>query len=474
MVFLFSGVTGLFASDGTVIDTGATAWMLTSTALVLLMIPGLAMFYGGLVRSKNVLGTIMHSYVAMGIISVLWVIAGYSMCFGGNILGGWFGWNPDYFFLKGIDSSIMDAGIPEYVFSMFQGKFAIITPALIAGAFAERVSFKAYCFFIVLWSILVYNPLCHWVWASDGFLFKLGAKGAIDFAGGTVVHISAGVSGLVAALYLGARRGYPYQVIRPNNLVITMLGAGLLWVGWFGFNAGSSISSGLSTAQALVATQVAAAAGALAWIIIESTHQGKATALGFASGILAGLVAVTPAAGVVQPYGAMALGMIASIVCYMAIMMKNKLGYDDSLDAFGIHGTHCQHRKNLLLHRRQALRYHQAHGCLYPWGGPRPQRLDIAKPLPGQPRLQRAGGRPARTLPQRGRSTVLGRRSGGLHLRAAGCGRCRKSSLSGAQLGLADCTGGRIPAEGARHPPGAGGDGLSDEGFAGSDRHFAQ
>jgi Amt family ammonium transporter len=338
-MFLFFSLTGLFAADGTAIDSGATAWMLTSTALVLLMIPGLAMFYGGLVRSKNVLGTIMHSYVAMGIISVLWVIVGYSMCFGGNILGGWFGWNPDYFFLKGIDTNVMDAGIPEYVFSMFQGKFAIITPALIAGAFAERVSFKAYCFFIALWSLLVYNPLCHWVWASDGFLFKLGAKGAIDFAGGTVVHISAGISGLVAALYLRARRGYPYQVIRPNNMVITMLGAGLLWVGWFGFNAGSSISSGLSTAQALTATQVAAAAGALSWVIIESMHQGKATALGFASGILAGLVAVTPAAGVVQPWGAMALGIVASMLCYMAIMLKNKLGYDDSLDAFGIHGV---------------------------------------------------------------------------------------------------------------------------------------
>jgi len=337
--FLFISLTGLYASDGAVIDTGATAWMLTSTALVLLMIPGLAMFYGGLVRSKNVLGTIMHSYVAMGIISVIWVILGYSMCFGGNVLGGWFGWSSDYFFLKGIDTNVMDAGIPEYVFSMFQGKFAIITPALIAGAFAERVSFKAYCFFIALWSVLVYNPLCHWVWASDGFLFNLGAKGAIDFAGGTVVHISAGISGLVAALYLGARRGYPYQVIRPNNLVITMLGAGLLWVGWFGFNAGSSISSGLSTAQALVATQVAAAAGALSWVIIESRHQGKATALGFASGILAGLVAVTPAAGVVQPWGAMVLGIVASLVCYMAIMLKNKLGYDDSLDAFGIHGV---------------------------------------------------------------------------------------------------------------------------------------
>jgi Amt family ammonium transporter len=339
MVLLFIiSTTGLFAADNTPVDSGATAWMLTSTALVLLMIPGLAMFYGGLVRSKNVLGTIMHSFVAMGIISVLWVIVGYSMSFGKNVLGGWFGWNSNYFFLKGIDTNIMDAGIPEYVFTMFQGKFAIITPALIAGAFAERVNFKAYCFFIAIWSLLVYNPICHWVWSSDGFLFHLGAKGAIDFAGGTVVHISAGVSGLVAALYLGARRGYPYQVIRPNNMVITMLGAGLLWVGWFGFNAGSSVSSGLSTAQALTATQVAAASGALFWILIESFHQGKATALGFASGILAGLVAVTPAAGVVQPYGAMILGIMASSICYMGIQLKNKLGYDDSLDAFGIHG----------------------------------------------------------------------------------------------------------------------------------------
>ncbi len=339
MILLFAAGSGVFAADATPIDTGATAWMLTSTALVLLMIPGLAMFYGGLVRTKNVLGTIMHSFAAMGIMSILWVAVGYSMSFGPSILGGWFGWNPDYFFLRGIDESIMSAGVPEYVFSMFQGKFAIITPALIAGAFAERVSFKAYVVFIALWGIFVYNPLAHWVWASDGFLFNLGAAGAIDFAGGTVVHISAGVSGLIAVLYLGARRGYPYQVIRPNNLVITMLGAGLLWVGWFGFNAGSSISSGLSTAQALTATQVAAAAGAMTWMIIEGMHRGKATALGFASGILAGLVAVTPAAGVVQPYGALILGILASLICYMAIMLKNKLGYDDSLDAFGIHGV---------------------------------------------------------------------------------------------------------------------------------------
>ncbi|MBN1435559.1 MAG: ammonium transporter [Sedimentisphaerales bacterium] len=321
------------------IDSGATAWMLTSTALVLLMVPGLAMFYGGLVRTKNVLGTMMHSFAAMGIMSVLWVVCGYAMCFGENVFGGWFGWNSDYVFLRGIDTSIMDAGVPEYVFAMFQGKFAIITPALIAGAFAERVTFKGYCVFIALWGILVYNPLCHWVWAGDGFLFNMGANGAIDFAGGTVVHISAGISGLVAAIYLGSRRGYPKTAMPPSNLVLTMIGAGLLWVGWFGFNAGSSISCSLVTAQALTATQVAAAAGALVWMIIEGMHQGKATALGFASGILAGLVAVTPAAGVVQPAGAMALGAIAAIACYMAILLKNKLGYDDSLDAFGVHGT---------------------------------------------------------------------------------------------------------------------------------------
>jgi Amt family ammonium transporter len=330
--------TVLMADEGNGVDSGATAWMLTSTALVLLMIPGLAMFYGGLVRTKNVLGTMMHSFSAMGIMSVLWVVCGYSMCFGKNVLGGWFGWDSQYLFLRGIDDTIMSEGVPEYVFSMFQGKFAIITPALIAGAFAERVTFKGYCIFIALWGLLVYNPLCHWVWASDGFLFNMGANGAIDFAGGTVVHISAGVSGLVAAIYLGARRGYPDTGMHPSNLVMTMIGAGLLWVGWFGFNAGSSVASGLSTAQALTATQAAAASGALTWLIIEGWHQGKSTALGFASGILAGLVAVTPAAGVVQPAGALALGAVASTICYLAILLKNKIGYDDSLDAFGVHG----------------------------------------------------------------------------------------------------------------------------------------
>ena len=332
-------VAGAFAeSTQSSPDSGATAWMLTSTALVLLMVPGLAMFYGGLVRTKNVLGTMMHSFVAMGIMTVLWVICGYAMAFGPSVLGGWFGWSWDYVMLSGIDETILAEGIPEYVFSMFQAKFAIIAPALIAGAFAERVSFKAYCFFIGLWGLLVYNPLAHWVWDTEGFLFNLGARGAIDFAGGTVVHISAGVSGLVAAIFIGGRKSFPHLPMRPNNLTMTLFGAGLLWVGWFGFNAGSSVGSGLSAAQALTVTQIAAAAGAMMWVIIEGIHQGKATALGFVSGILAGLVAITPAAGVVQAGGALAIGALATIFCYIAILIKNRLGYDDTLDAFGIHG----------------------------------------------------------------------------------------------------------------------------------------
>ncbi len=280
LLLLIAGGSVMAADAAPVVDTGTTAWMLTSTALVLLMVPGLAMFYGGLVRTKNVLGTMMHSFVAMGIMAVLWVAVGYSMSFGPNVLGGWFGWNNDYFFLKGIDETITPAGVPEYIFSMFQGKFAIITPALIAGAFAERISFKGYVVFIALWGLLIYNPLCHWVWASDGFLFNMGAMGAIDFAGGTVVHIASGVSGLVAALYLGSRRGHPKIALAPSNLVMTMMGAGLLWVGWFGFNAGSSVSSGLLTAQALTATQAAAAAGAMAWMIIEVTSPGQSHSIG--------------------------------------------------------------------------------------------------------------------------------------------------------------------------------------------------
>jgi len=328
-----------WAAQTMVADTGTTSWMLTSTALVLLMVPGLAMFYGGLVRTKNVIGTMMHSFAAMVIIGVIWPSVGYALSFGPGILGGLVGWDSNYFMLQGIDDKIMESQIPEYVFAMFQGKFAIITPALIAGAFAERVNFKGYLLFIALWSILVYSPICHWVWASDGYLFNLGPMGAIDFAGGTVVHISSGVTALVAALFLGARRGYPRNVMHPNNLVMTLMGAGLLWVGWFGFNAGSAVASNLATARALTVTQMAAAAGAFTWMLIEIIHHDKATSLGVASGILAGLVAITPAAGVVHPYGAFALGAIAAVVCYVAIMLKNRLGYDDSLDAFGVHGV---------------------------------------------------------------------------------------------------------------------------------------
>jgi Amt family ammonium transporter len=321
-----------WAEETPQIDSGTTAWMLVSTALVLLMVPGLAMFYGGLVRTKNVIGTMMHSFAAMAIIGVLWTVVGYSMAFGTSY--GWCGWNPDFFLLQGIDQSIMPSGIPEYVFVMFQGKFAIIAPALIAGSFAERVRFSGYCLFITLWSLLVYNPLAHWVWGG-GFL----TGRAIDFAGGTVIHVSAGVAGLVAAMYLGPRRGYPSSAMHPNNLVMTLMGAGLLWVGWFGFNAGSAVSSGLVTAQALAVTQIAAAAGAVTWLAIEGVLHRKATSLGMVSGILAGLVAITPAAGDVLPSGALILGAVGAVCCYAAVLLKGRYGYDDTLDVFGIHGV---------------------------------------------------------------------------------------------------------------------------------------
>ena len=328
----------VFAGTGSQIDTGTTAWMLISTALVLLMVPGLAMFYGGLVRTKNVLGTMMHSFVSLAVIGVLWTVCGYALTFGDSILGGFIGWNSDYFLLKGIDESIV-GGIPEYVLAMFQGKFAIITPALISGALAERVYFKGYTLFITLWFLFIYCPLCHWVWASDGWLFNAGAKGVIDLAGGLVIHVSAGISALVIALLLGKRQGYPKTAMNPNNLVMTLMGAGLLWVGWFGFNAGSTVQSGLDTARALTMTQVSAASGALTWLLLESFIFQKATSLGFVSGILAGLVVITPAAGVVQPIGALTLGALSSIACYYALQAKAKFGYDDSLDCFGIHGV---------------------------------------------------------------------------------------------------------------------------------------
>jgi len=328
----------VLAADASAVDTGTTAWMLTSTALVLLMVPGLAMFYGGLVRTKNVLGTMMHSFISISIIGVLWTVCGYALTFGQNTLGGFIGWNPDYVLLRGLDDAITN-GVPDYVLAMFQGKFAIITPALISGALAERVFFRGYSLFIVLWFLFIYCPLCHWIWAPDGWLFNYGAKGVIDLAGGLVIHVSAGTSALVVALFLGPRRGYPKHAMHPNNLVMTMMGAGLLWVGWFGFNAGSTIHSGLDTARALTMTQVSAASGALTWLIIEALVFKKATSLGFVSGVLAGLVVITPAAGVVQPWGALILGAASSIVCYYALQMKMKLGYDDSLDCFGIHGV---------------------------------------------------------------------------------------------------------------------------------------
>lgn len=322
----------LSAGDTAAIDTGTTAWMLISTALVLLMVPGLAMFYGGLVRTKNVLGTMLHAYASMAIVGVLWTLCGYAMTFGSSL--GFCGFDGNKLLLHGIQDNVMASeGIPELVFAMFQGKFAIITPALIAGAFAERVRFRGYCLFIALWSLLIYNPLAHWIWGG-GFL----TGRAIDFAGGTVIHISAGVSGLVAALFIGARHGYPKTAMHPNNLVMTLMGAGLLWVGWFGFNAGSAVSSGLKTAQALTVTQVAAAMGALTWMVVEGIHHRKATGLGLVSGILAGLVAITPAAGDVGPAGALVLGATGALFAYGAVLLKARLGYDDSLDVFGIHG----------------------------------------------------------------------------------------------------------------------------------------
>jgi ammonium transporter, Amt family len=326
------------------IDSGSTAWMLTSSALVLLMVPGLALFYGGMVREKNVLTTMMHSFVAMAIIGVQWIAVGYCLAFGKSH-AGIIGFDRSLLFLSGVDHARMfgDKGIPELVFVMFQGKFAIITPALISGAIAERMRLRSYILFIALWSTFIYCPLAHWVWASDGWLYKLGV---LDFAGGTVVHIAAGVSALVLVLLVGARRGWRggASQTRPNNLVLTMTGAGLLWFGWFGFNAGSAVAvetpvSGHIAALAFTTTQVAAASAALAWILIERWHQGKATTLGLASGIIAGLVAITPAAGHVQPWAALLFGAVASVGCYAAVQVKSRVGVDDTLDAFSVHGV---------------------------------------------------------------------------------------------------------------------------------------
>ncbi|MDP3499862.1 MAG: ammonium transporter [Myxococcales bacterium] len=326
-----------------VFDAGSTAWMLTSSALVLLMVPGLALFYGGMVRRKNVLTTMMMSFVAMAVIGVQWVLIGYALAFGKSY-GGVIGWDSSLIALSGIDMAkpYADKGIPELVFVMFQGKFAIITPALISGAVAERMRFRTFLVFTVVWATIVYCPLAHWVWASDGWLFT---RGVLDFAGGTVVHIAAGVSALVLAVMVGPRRDFNKKgaAILPNNLVLTLTGAGLLWFGWFGFNAGSAVAvehpAGATAGLAFTTTQSAAAAAGLAWMLMERWHHGKVTSLGLASGFVAGLVVVTPAAGHVRPGSALVMGALASVVCYWAVQLKNRLGYDDSLDAFGVHGV---------------------------------------------------------------------------------------------------------------------------------------
>jgi ammonium transporter, Amt family len=321
------------------VNTGDTAWMLVSSALVMVMMPGLALFYAGMVRRKNVLGTMMHSMAVLGIIGLEWVIIGYAMAFGQS--KGFIGWDPKLLFLQGVEPGHLHKGtkIPELVFVMFQGMFAIITPALISGAYAERIKFKSFCFFTLLWGLVVYNPLCHWVWAPGGWLGTQGGIGALDFAGGTVVHISAGVSALVVAMYVGKRMGYPASVLQPNSLTLTFLGAGLLWFGWFGFNGGSALGSNGSAAGAFAATQIAAAAGAMAWMFAEWIKHGRPTTLGVASGLVAGLVAITPASGFVAPWAAIIIGLAAGLVCYGAVLLKGKLGYDDSLDAFGVHGV---------------------------------------------------------------------------------------------------------------------------------------
>jgi len=321
------------------INSGDTAFILISAALVMLMtIPGLALFYSGLVRRKNVLGTIMQSFILVGLITIQWVIIGYSLSFGPDwmgLIGGleWFGLsgvgldpNPDY-----------AATIPHQAFMIYQAMFAIITPCLIAGAFAERMKFSAFVIFSLLWATIVYDPLAHWVWGVGGWMRNMGA---LDFAGGTVVHISSGVSALAAALVMGKRIGYMRDPMPPHNMTLVVIGAALLWFGWFGFNAGSALSSGGLATSAFVVTHIAAAAASITWIFIEWIRHGKPTILGAASGAVAGLVAITPAAGFVGPISAILIGISVGIVCFLAVViLKNKLGYDDSLDAFGIHGV---------------------------------------------------------------------------------------------------------------------------------------
>jgi Amt family ammonium transporter len=320
------------------IDSGDTAWMLTSTALVLMMtVPGLALFYGGMVRKKNVLATVMQSFAVVCLVTVLWMVLGYSLAFtsGSTVIGG-----TSRIFMAGlgVDSIAVDLAktIPETVYMCFQLTFAIITPALIAGAFAERMKFSAMLWFMGLWSLIVYAPIAHWVWGG-GFL---GDWGVLDFAGGTVVHINAGVAGLISALMLGKRKGYGIENMAPHNLVLSVIGASLLWVGWFGFNAGSAGAANGSAGMAMAVTQFATAAAALSWMFAEWMTRGKPSVLGAISGAVAGLVAITPASGFVNPAGSLAIGIVAGLLCFWGSTgLKHAMGYDDSLDAFGVHGV---------------------------------------------------------------------------------------------------------------------------------------
>jgi Amt family ammonium transporter len=321
--------------------SGDNAWMLMSAALVLLMTgPGLALFYGGLVRRKNILGTMMQSFAMMGLVTILWAIAGYSLAFGhGNAFVG----GLQHMFLRGVGLGPSEYAptIPEQTYMVYQLMFAIITPALITGAFAERMKFSAMAVFLSLWSLFVYSPMAHMVWGTGGFLNASGGHfPSLDFAGGTVVHVTSGVSALVTAIYLGKRLGYPKTAMPPHSMVLSFIGACLLWVGWFGFNAGSALNSGPLATSAFINTHFAAAAAALGWTVTEWIHNGKPTALGGISGAVAGLVAITPASGFVQPMSALLIGLLAGIFCsFMVFEVKSRLGYDDSLDAFGVHGA---------------------------------------------------------------------------------------------------------------------------------------
>ena len=316
-------------------NSGDTTFVIISAALVMLMTPGLALFYGGMVRGKNVLGTIMQSFIILGVISIEWVLWGYSMSFGpdhAGIIGGL-----DWFGLRGVGlepSASYGTTVPHLAFMIFQCMFAVITPALITGAFAERMKFSAFLIFTLLWATLVYNPICHWVWAAGGWMLKLGA---LDFAGGTVVHISSGISALAAAIVIGRRKGFGSTPYIPHNVPMTITGAAILWFGWFGFNAGSALAANGLAANAFVVTHIASAAAALAWILMEKIHRGKPTTLGAASGAVAGLVAITPGSGFIGPVSSIIIGGLAGAICYGGIMLKSRLGYDDSLDVVGVH-----------------------------------------------------------------------------------------------------------------------------------------